>query len=388
MSGQHAPLPPSSAYLWGPEGCPGAMQMQARQPLQEETEESREGDAAHDLLRDQMRKLPGREVADNGVPIDDEMREAVAVMVDWAFAGLAEWSAAKDQFNYENEVHAAAHNLIHPDNDGTPDYVAINWTRKIVRIGDFKYGHGFVDAYGNWQTVNYAAAVVETHQIPNWRDWTFELTICQPRNYHKDGPLRHWKLTGFELYGRVEALKRAAFAASEPDAPLQTGDHCKHCLAQWDCPANQQRGGYALDIVLSQGSSSMSPDALGLEGHLLDQAIRYLTDRKKALDVKISELLDCGFRVPYHAIEFGKPRDMWDKAKVEQAAQVVEMYGVPVVKGVALPTPRDCMKKGVDAAVIKPYVTTNAPAKKIVQVADNHAAKVFGTRVNSQRENT
>lgn len=380
MTDQHAALPPSSAYLWGPDGCPGAMQMQARQPPEEETEESREGDAAHDHLRDQLRRLPARDVADNGVPIDEEMREAAAIMVDWAFTILRDWRAKGDDFIYENEVHLAAHTLVHPDNDGTPDLVMINWTHKVVHIGDFKYGHGFVDVFENWQLMNYAACVIETHQIERWRDWTFHFTICQPRNYHKDGPLRGWSLKGLDLFGRIELLARAALVASEPDAPLATGDHCKHCRAQWDCPANQQRAGHALDFAMAQGSLGMDPAALGLEGRQIDRAIRYLTDRQKAITVQIEQMLDCGFRVPYHAVEFGKSREIWDKAKQADAAQVVEMYGVPVAKGVALPTPRECIKKGVDAAVIKPYTTSNAPAKKVVQVDDNTASKVFGRR--------
>lgn len=382
MPGQHARLPPSSAYLWGPDGCPAAMQMQERQPEEEETEESREGNAAHDLLALKLRKVsePADGLASNGVPFDDEMREATQLMVDWAFAILEEWRAAGDDFFYENEVHLAAHLSIHPDNDGTPDLLMVNYTRKQVVIGDFKYGHGYVDAYGNWQTSNYAVCAVETHQIERYRDWNFQLTICQPRNYHKDGPLRHWNLTGFELFGRAEALARAAVEAVDPAAQCKTGDHCKHCRANWDCPANLQAAGHFRDFTYAQGSASMTPDVLGLEGKMLDEAIRFLTARKNALDVKIGELLDCGFRVPYHAVEFGKPREVWDKSKIAQAASVVEMYGVDVAKGVALPTPRECLKKGVDQAVIKPYTTTNHPAKKIVQVADNAAAKVFGVR--------
>lgn len=382
MTGQHAPLPPSSAYLWGPDGCPGAMQMQARQPPEEETEESREGDAAHWLLRQQLRNIsvPADAVADNGVPIDEEMREAAQILTDWAFAILDEWRAASDHFIYENERHLTAHVLVHPDNDGTPDLVLINWTRREVRLGDFKYGHGFVEVFNNWQLLDYAACVVESHNLDRLEDWTFHFTICQPRNYHKDGPLRHWSLSGSHTADKIEALKVAALVASEPDAPLATGDHCKHCTAQWDCPVNQRRAGHLLDMAGAQGSLGMDPDALGLEGRQLERAIRFLTDRKKALDVKIGEMIDCGFRVPYHAVEFGNPRQVWDKSKLPAAAQIVEMYGVPVEKGVALPTPRECIKKGVDAAVIKPYVTTNAPAKKIVPVADNAASKVFGVR--------
>jgi hypothetical protein len=357
------------------------MQMQARQPPQEETEESREGDAAHWLLCQRLRLLVDYgNVADNGVPIDDEMVEAVTVMTDWAFDVLDDWKAKGDQFIYENEVHVAASSLVHPDNHGTPDLAMINWTRKEVHIGDFKYGHGFVDVFENWQLIDYAACVIEAHQIKPWRDWTFHFTICQPRNYHKDGPLRHWSLKGMDLFGRIELLCMAAQAASEPNAPLATGDHCKHCRAQWDCPANQRRGGHSLDLAMAQGSLSMDPAALGLEGRQIERALRYLTDRQKAITVQIEQMLDCGFRVPYHAVEFGKTREVWDKAKQPAAAQVVEMYGVPVAKGMALPTPRECIKKGVDAAVIKPYTTTTAPAKKVVQVDDNAASKVFGRR--------
>lgn len=382
MTDQHAALPPSSAYLWGPGGCPGAMQMQARHPVPDETEESREGDAAHWLLSATLRKLtvPDDAVADNGVPIDDEMREAVAILADHTFAILEDYRKAGDDFIFENEVRVAAVGIVHPDNWGTPDIAVVNWTRKIVHVLDFKYGHGFVDVFENWQLINYAACLVETHDISGLHGWSFELTICQPRNYHKDGPLRHWALPGTLLCERIDALLQAAYLASEPGAPLSTGDHCKHCTAQWDCPANHRRGGLLMDLAFAQGSLGMAVEALGLEGRVLDRAIRYLTDRKKALDVKIGEMLDCGFRVPYHAVEFGKPREVWDKSRQHEAANVVEMYGVPVAKGVALPTPRECIKKGVDASVIKPYTTTNAPAKKIVQVDDKQAAKVFGRR--------
>ena len=35
---EHAPLAPSSAHVWGPDGCPGSVAMQAAQPPQEETD--------------------------------------------------------------------------------------------------------------------------------------------------------------------------------------------------------------------------------------------------------------------------------------------------------------------------------------------------------------
>ena len=379
---EHAPLAPSGAEIWGPGGCPGSVAMQAAQPPQEETDENREGTAAHWLLAQILLKLtvPDDAIAPNGVPINDEMREAVQEMVVDVTDTL-KTCAPGDYYQIEQKI--AAPTLIHADNWGTPDAFFVQHSRKTVHIWEFKYGHRFVDVYRNWQLIDYAACVVETEQIVDWRDWTFTFTIAQPRCYARDelgGTLREWFTSGQELARLFDELREAAHAARQPNAPCKTSLYCRDCTAAWDCEANQRAGGAAVDIIHSQQPLGLDPLSLGLEAKIMAEALERVKARLGALDAKAQELINQGVNVPWHRIDWTKPRTVWDKARQAEAANLVAMFGVPVYPGVALPTPRECMKQGVDEAVISPYLTKAPASQKLVRVDDKSAAKIFGPR--------
>lgn len=379
---QHAILAPSSADRWGPDGCAGSVAMEARQPEQEPTEESREGDAAHWLLAQTLLKLtvPEGAVAPNGVPINDEMREAIVELVDDVNDTL-KGCRPGDYYQIEQRVHA--HRMIHPENDGTPDCYFVQFSRKTFHIWDFKYGHRFVDAYKCWQLINYAAALVEDAKVDDWRDWSFTLTIAQPRCFERDelgGTLREWYVTGAQIAPLFDALRTAAHAAMEPDAPLRTGPHCRDCRAQWDCPANQRAGGVALDVIRSQGSSRMDAAAIGVEAKALAEAMDFVKARLNALDAQALAILGRGDRVPFHSLGWTQPRLAWDKERQAEAASIVAMFGVDVQPGVALPTPSQCIKQGVDGSVITPYTHRNEPSRKLLRVDDTTASKILGRR--------
>lgn len=378
----HARLAPSSAHLWGPGGCPGSIAMQERQPPQEETEESREGTAAHWLLSQTLRKVTiGPDaIAPNGVPINDEMREAIVEIVTDVRDTL---KTCEPGDYWQDETCVSAVGMIHPDNWGTPDIYFVQHSRKTLHIWDFKYGHRFVDVFECWQLVNYAAAIIDTDQITDWREWTFTFTIAQPRCYARDelgGPLREWFTTGEHLAVLFDRLRAAAHEASQPDAPCRTGEHCRDCRAAWDCEANQRMGGACLDLIHAQQPLGLDVAAIGLEAKILADAMARVKARLEVLEAKAIEAFGRGENVPWHAIEFTKPRTVWDKAKQAEAANLVAMFGVPVELGVALPTPAQCTKQGVDETVIAPYTTRAPAAKKLVRKSDNSAAKVFGRR--------
>ncbi len=380
MSEQHARLAPSSAHIWVE--CPGSVAMQERQPPEEETDESREGTAAHWLLCQTLRKIdvPDGAVADNGVPINDEMREAIQEIVTDVFDTLKD---CKGGDYFQNEARVLAHAMIHPDNDGTPDVHFVQRSRKTVHLWDFKYGHRFVDVMRCWQLVNYAAGVIETEKIADWRDWTFTFTIAQPRCYVRDelgGPLREWFTTGHELAPLFDRLAEAAGAASQPNAPCKTGAHCLDCKAAWDCEANQRMGGACLDLIHAQQPLGMSNASIGLEAKVLADAMARVKARLEILEVKALAAIDRGENVPWHKLDWTQPRLGWIKEKQAEAAQFVEMFGVTVLPGVALPTPSQCIKQGVDEAVIKPYTFKPHASKKLVRVAENTATKVLGNR--------
>lgn len=378
----HARLAPSGSDIWGPDGCPGSIAMQASQPEQEDTEESREGTAAHWLLSQTLRNVTVSPdaIAANGVPINDEMAESIQELVADVRATVANCQAG-DYWQDEQRVYA--HKFIHPDNDGTPDVYFVQHSRKTLYVWDFKYGHRFVDVYGCWQLINYAAAIFETEKITDWTDWTVVLTIAQPRCYVKDelgGTLRHWITSGKELAPLFLRLADAAAATDDPNAPCKTGPHCLDCRAAWDCTANLRAGGAVVDVVYGQQYEGMGLAAMGLYAKTLAAALKRGKDIQAAIDAKILEIVSSGQNVPWHSLDYSKPRTMWDKTRQAEAAAFVQMFGVPVEYGVDIPTPAQVIKLGVDATVISPYTTKANGAKKLVRVDETNAAKVFGTR--------
>lgn len=356
--------------------------MEARQPEQEPTEESREGDAAHWLLAQTLLKLtvPDDAVAPNGVPINQEMRDAIVELVEDVTDTLKTQSPG-DFLHVEQTISAA--NTVHPDCWGTPDVLFVQPSRKAVHIWDFKYGHRFVDAYKNWQMLTYAACAVETVGITDLVDWSFTLTIAQPRCFERDelgGTLREWFTAGAAVRTAIAQLAEAARAARQPDAALHTGPHCRDCRAQWDCPANQAAGGVALDTIRGQGSAGMDAAAIGVEAKVLAEAMDFVKARLSALDAQALALLGRGERVPFHSLGWTKPRTAWDKDRQAEAAGLVAMFGVDVQPGVALPTPGQCIKQGVDGSVIAPYTSIPSPSQKLVRADDSTASKILGRR--------
>lgn len=384
MSGHHARLAPSAAPIWGPDGCPGSVAMQEAHPPQEDTDDTREGDAAHWLLAQTLLKLdvPDGAIAPNGVPINDEMREAIVEAVE-DITDTLKLCKPGDFFQVEQRVYG--HKTLHPDNDGTPDWYFVQYSNKTVHVLDFKYGHRFVDVFQHWQLVDYAACIVETENIADWREWTFVFTIAQPRCYVRDelgGTLREWYCGGEYLAGLITRLREAAHAASKPDAPCRTGPHCRDCTAAWDCEANLRAGGAVVELIHGQHSAGMDPAAIGLNAKVLAEALKRGEAILNSLEARALALAERGVDVPFHKVEFGAGHTVWAKDKIDEAASLVAMFTDGVVRpGVALPTPRDVMKKhGIDASVITPYTNKNSGAKKLVRVADNSAAKIFGRR--------
>jgi hypothetical protein len=379
---EHARLAPSGAHRWGPDGCAGSVAMEDRQPEQEPTEESREGDAAHWLLAQTLLKLtvPAGAIAPNGVAINDEMRDAIVEMVDDVNDTL---KGCRSGDYYEIEQRIAASELIHSDCWGTPDVLFVQHSRKTVHIWDFKYGHRFVDAYRNWQMIAYAACAIEDAKIGDAFNWSFTFTIAQPRCFERDelgGTLREWFVSGKDLLPLHLDLRRAAAEALHPDAQLRTGKHCRDCRAQWDCPANQRAGGAALDVIRTQGSAGMDARAIGLEAKVLAEAMDFVKARLSALDEQALALLGRGEAVPFHSLGWTQPRLAWDKDRQAEAAGIVAMFGVDVQPGVALPTPSQCIKQGVDGSVITPYTRRNEPSRKLLRVDDTSASKILGRR--------
>lgn len=350
--------------------------MQERFPDDEEGEEAREGTAAHWTALDVMlatgQVLPLGTLAPNGHPVDRAMLEGGEMLVE---------AIGEHRPFVRIEARVWAHKTIHPDNDGTPDAYMVDRTERVVRGWDYKYGHKYVPVRGNWQFIDYLACIFETHKgLMNELDqWRAEFTVVQPRCYHSDGPVRTVSYIGTQLANLWTQLRAAAYAASEPDAPCVTGNHCYKCSAAFDCAAHYQSGQTAIETTGQQVPLDMAPAALALWKAQVDQASARLKSVSDAVDERIMGLLRRGERVPGCAIGHTQPLEKWrDPA---EAAAMGDMFGVDLRKPEpALVTPKQARKMGVDSSVITEYAVTPPGSQKLVRVDGDAALAVFGTR--------
>jgi hypothetical protein len=112
-------------------------------------------------------------------------------------------------------------------------------TDLLGRIGrrafilDWKFGSGVaVDAADNPQLMFYAAAAMRTPEVA----WVFEecdeveCIIVQPPS------VKRWVTTSKRIKQFEQELAMAVKISQTPDAPLNTGDHCRWCAAKPTCP--------------------------------------------------------------------------------------------------------------------------------------------------------
>jgi len=386
---EHARFAPSGADIWA--RCTAAIAAQEVMPPEPDGDEAAEGTAAHWLLAQTLLGLsvPEGAIAPNGVPITADMRQAIVEMVDDFNATAASFNGSGDSWFYQIETRVAAHTTIHRQNDGTPDLYAVNWTRQTIYVWDYKHGHGFVDVFENLQLINYFAAIFETDVArgPFMRSgldgWRAVFTIAQPRCYVRDelgAGLRSWHVDAPLLSPFIDQLENAAILAdTKPEHT--TGEHCRYCRAIVPCQANARAASAAVDVIL-QGVNlrDPSPTDLGRQLQILNEAVERAKHRLTAVEAHALATIEQGRNVPGYKLGWSVPRMTWAKEMIDFAAAILASFGLDVRPGLALPTPNEAAKQGVDAAVIKPYTFTPPASKKLVRANSDSAEKTLGRR--------
>jgi hypothetical protein len=363
MKADHDILAPSAAPRWV--HCPASVPLEAQRPDQADTPANAEGKAAHHIAAEQLRALkagvtPGfvavaGDMTPGGVVITDEMIEAVQLFVDDVVD-----SVGHDCLEYLHieEYQPIPH--VHTNNGGTPDvwWAAIRpGVGAYVHVRDFKYGHRFVDAYENWQLIDYAIGIIgrgEFAGIPPERI-EIELAIVQPRSYHPIGPIRFWKLTGAELLGQYfVALKDAALSAMGNNPSAVVGPWCYDCEARGGCSALQRAGDNAMDFAMSATLQDLPPEALGVELRMSERALTLLESRVAGLQAQATALIQSGQFVPGYEIQRANTREIWMKPPAEIFA-LGDLMGVNLRKDSAPITPSQARKAGIDEAIVAGY---------------------------------
>ena len=373
---EHAKYAPSSAARTVQ--CPASPRMVASVPEQEDTEESRQGTASHWGVSELLsgRQIAVGQVAPNSETLNEEMTECAEFAADYIMErGPVGWV----------EFTLPASDNLHRDNWGTPDHAYFDFGSMTLYVDDYKYGHKFIDAFQNWQLVDYVLLLLEfLGMVDGQTDQAVKvvMTIIQPRNYHPIGPVRVWETTGAELRGHRNILRAAFEAADRPDAICKSGSECEYCPARHACPAACMAGFTAMEHACQPIVMHMTPQAMGLELAMLKRCAEMLKARMTGLEEQVLSNISRGKPVPRFAIAHEQGRRVWLNA--EKEAEIIELARilnpanpVDIAKPSVAVTPKQAIKKGVPQEIVAAYSHTPRGAAKLVEVTGHAVSRIF-----------
>jgi hypothetical protein len=362
--------------------------MEARQPERPETEEQREGTAAHELGAAMITALstgaplPAAvdvigSVASNGVRIDEAMYDAALMYADEAHT-IMMTAGIYGGPNVRIEQPVAIVR-IHPDSWGTPDFSLFDSKAGVLYVRDFKYGHRVVDAWGNWQMIEYVSGLMDAYEIDGHMEQriTVRIGIVQPRAPHRDGPVRYWNVPMVGLRGHINILA-AVERESLSDNPTATvGPECLDCKARHDCSLLQEAGSAACAYSGSTAPAPLTAEQLAVELSLITDCEVILKARRSGLEVEAETRITVGEIVPGWSLERGGTREKW-AVPTAQVITLGDMMGVNLRKEEQVITPKQAIKAGIVAEVVRNMSETPLGAFKLIRSATTKAAKVFG----------
>lgn len=373
------PLPPSAAHRWGPGGCPASAGLEATYPDHEDSPARREGDAYGWYVAQTIAGVPLSvgTLAPNGQPLTQEMVDCAAdVLRDIRDTQRTVPHAVT---RLEEPMDASA--TVHPANKGRPDVYILDDVNRRLHLWENKFGHRYVDAFENWQCLDYAAMIFECNgvQPQDWPAWSITVTIAQPRNYHPDGTLREWFFTGAQLVAYVDRLAIAAALAQGERPAMATGDHCRDCSARHVCPALERASMRLVDMSYHGLPVELPPAALGLELRIIRDAIKRLGARAEGLEAAALAKAKSGVDIPHWRAEYSMGRERWrDEVSTDDVLLLGDMYGVDLRQPVKAITPAQAKKAGVDPAAIEGFAHKPRGAMTLVPFDGADVAKRFG----------
>ncbi len=266
---------------------------------------------------------------------------------------------------------------IHELSFGTPDCYIYDPTAHELFVWDYKFGFEVVEAYENWQSLDYAEGIVDKLRFKGVQDQTLKITIriAQPRAHHREGPIREWKTDGGQLRGYTNILHANAHKALGPNAMCNSGPHCKNCPGRHACEAALTAGTRLFEAASAPTPVELSTQALAVQLTLIKRARKHLQALESGYESQIEGKVRAGEIVPGWITEPTFGREKWDKP-INEVITMGDMMGKDLRK-VDLITPKQAIKLGVDETVIKAYSSKTRTGIRVVPDNENKAKQVF-----------
>lgn len=365
MSGEHAELAPSAAPRWML--CPASRRMEATVPEDAESDEPREGTAAHEVMAARLELgflMPIGETLTNGITVTHDMQVGAEIMASRVNAVGRPVSGGVERKILCRSVHEACW--------GTPDVWA--WTGTELHVWDYKFGHLFVEVFENWQLLVYLMGIID--QLGGLKpDTPIHLHVVQPRSFTAEGAVRTWSLTGIQVSKYWNQLHDGAKLAMSPDAPfIPSPKACRDCRARFKCPALQAEALTTIEYAAARLPHDLTPGEIGRELTVLAHAKKLLEARITGLEAQAESHLRSGAFIPGWGMKPGQSRLTWHDPK--GALDMGRLLGVDLAKPEEPITPTQALEL-VDRSVIFTYASRPPAAMKLAPDNLTELQKVF-----------
>lgn len=401
----HAPIAPSSLALTV--ACNASVQLQASVPTLPPTDDEAEGTAAHWVARRYLAGY-GAELPINA-KFHSEGREWIVDADMYAGARLYERALGghHPRLQIEQRVNITR---VHPTEcwgtpdarrfypdareayaecpEGLPQAEFYSGRIQLLRVGDYKFGHRYVEVFENYQLASYAAGFLEELRISDVDPYVYvEMILVQPRCYHRDGPVRIWRVQASTLrdvlIDATDAADRALMPFGDAFAPkARTGQHCIDCKARHMCGALQLQIGRLVDFAHTAERVELPAAVLGQELLIVEDALKRLEARQSGLAAQAESLLRSGQSVPFYHMEPSQTRLTYlDDVDADELVGLSGLVGIELRRPLTLKdqivTPTQALQLGIDEAVMRSYA--HRPPGKMKLARDNSvtARKVF-----------
>jgi hypothetical protein len=369
----HSRIAPSAFHLTVP--CPGSLQLQELAPEQPDTEEIAEGKAAHHVAAQALLGAPlavGASFVLEGRTwtVDEDMAHGAKLWADTMGVGHC---------FVEERV---AITRVHPDCFGTPDA----WRSdndigvRVVRVGDYKYGHRYVDPFENLQVgVGYAIGIGQRLNLSAGDDETvFEIVMVQPRAFHRDGPVQIWRTTLFKLNVLLVRVREAVALALSDKPPTQTGGHCRDCKARAICGTLRDSAAHIVDFSGTIEPGQLDATSAAIELRILDEAADRLSARRTGLAGQVEADLRAGRHVPFWQMQPGRSKLDWNAdVTVDELRALGDAIGLTLLKPPTPITPTQAIDAGIDPSVMSGYATRKPGGVSLKPLDTTALRKIF-----------
>lgn len=259
---------------------------------------------------------------------------------------------------------------------------------KLIRVGDYKYGHRYVEVFENYQLGPYATGVADKLGLDdNDPNLYVELILVQPRNYRPGGPVSIWRSQLVNLRAMINIASNAAHRAliplTEPNAPLATtGAHCLDCRARHVCATLQRNSMHLADFSHTAERVELPPGALGQELLIVQDARKRLEAREAGLLAQAEAVLRAGHAVPHYHLEPGRSILTYhEDVKTDELVGLGDLIGINLRKTLErkdlVVTPTQAIQLGIDETVMKSYASRPKGALRLARDNSVTARKVF-----------